>query len=298
MPAIWDDAFRPWFYSRWGRENCVIGARTRKAEYPEYQQRLSIKAAWGGSEDYFIDGRRVAVDDETFIVMNDGRTYASRILSRMPVTSFSIFFRPGMANEVMQSVHNTHAELLEDPEAAAPAVEFSEHVRRHDRVITPMLKHIHRHVAAGVTDEGWYEEHLFSLLHKMIGLCASDKAGCDLIAAARHSTRRELFRRVGLAVNFINTHYAEDIDLEDIAAAALMAPYHCLRVFRSVHEVTPNVYLNERRIRVAARLLQNSAASVDEIAARVGFGSRVTLFRQMKRFRGVAPTALRDIAVA
>jgi AraC family transcriptional regulator len=298
MPAIWDDAFRPWFYSRWGRENCVIGARTRKAEYPAYRQCLSIKAAWGGSEDYFIDGRRVAVDDDTFIILNDGRTYASRIRSRAVVTSFSIFFRPGMADEVMRTMYNTHEALLENPEADAPSVEFSEHVRRHDGLITPLLRHIHHHVAAGVTDEDWYEDQLFSLLRRMIELRIADKATCDLIPAARSRTRRELYRRVGLAADFIHMRYAEAIDLEDIAAAALMAPFHCMRVFRSVYGTTPAVYLNRRRVQVAARLLQKSTATVDEIAALVGFGGRTTLFRQMKRFRGMAPSAVRDSAAS
>ena len=60
MPELAQKGFRDWFYQHWGRENCVISARARHAEYPPYQQRLSIKAAWNGTEDYFIDGRRVA----------------------------------------------------------------------------------------------------------------------------------------------------------------------------------------------------------------------------------------------
>ena len=83
--------FRDWFYARWGRENCLILGRTRHAEYDRYRQRLSIKMARGGSERYFIDGRSVAVDDDSYLVLNDNRSYGSVIDADTEVESFSIF---------------------------------------------------------------------------------------------------------------------------------------------------------------------------------------------------------------
>ena len=63
-------------------------------------QRLSVKLARGGRERYFVDGRSIAVDDDSFLILNDNRTYASRFESNVELESFSIFFRPGMAEEV------------------------------------------------------------------------------------------------------------------------------------------------------------------------------------------------------
>ena len=96
MPATWDKNFAPYFYSRWGKENCVIGARTANAVYIPYEQRLSIKAAWGGPESYFVDNKRLTVNDDTFLILNDGRTYSSSIRTSGPVTSPSAA-RPGCA---------------------------------------------------------------------------------------------------------------------------------------------------------------------------------------------------------
>jgi AraC family transcriptional regulator len=294
MPAIWDDTFRPWFYSRWGRENCIIAARTRHAEYPMFEQRLSIKAIWGGREEYFVDGRRIAVDDETFVILNDGRSYASRLRNRTPATSFSIFFRPGMAQDVARTMASSEESLLDDPDGAAHTpIEFSEQVRRHDRQITPVLRFIHRHAARGVTDEGWYEEQLYFLMQRLLALRSRDRRATEGIPATRPSTRRELFRRVGLGIDFINTHFAEPIGLKEIATASLLAPCHCLRIFKSVRGETPTAYLNERRVQAAVRLLRNSETPVDDVAALVGFQSRSTLFRHMKRARGVAPSDIR-----
>jgi AraC family transcriptional regulator len=248
MPRIWDPAFRSGFYARWGRENCIVSARTRQCEYHPFRQTLSIKAAWGGHEDYFVDGRRVAVDDDTFIIFNEGRTYASQVRARAPMQSFSIFFRPGMADEVLRTVSRTDEALLdESQDRSRMAVEFSEHSRRHDPAITPVLRYIQKQVAAGLDDESWYEEQLYFLLHRMFTLHRRDASAKRAIPAARATTRRELFRRLGLALDFINTRFTERIGLEEMAAAAMLSPYHFLRVFKAVHGMTPSAYLREKR---------------------------------------------------
>src|SRR5262245_33257135 len=86
VPA--NQAFRRHFYARWGRENSVISARSTHAEYPPFTQRLSIKAAWGGRERYCLDSRTTAVDDDSYLILNDLRTYASALESEGPMHSF------------------------------------------------------------------------------------------------------------------------------------------------------------------------------------------------------------------
>jgi AraC-like DNA-binding protein len=293
MPAIWNEDFRRWFYTRWGRENCLILARTRAAEYPLFTQRLSIKSAWGGFEDYYIDGRRIAVDDDTYMILNDGRTYGSCIKSLTPIKTFSIFFRPGMAEEVACALQSSPQRLLDLTAEPHTQPQFAEHLRRHDSVITPILRHLCDHIESGVDDEQWYEEQLYFLLTRLLDLHIRDGAATQLIPAQRPATRKELHRRIGLAIDFINTHYAERIDLARIARAASLSPYHCLRLFKSVTGRTPTTYLNEKRIQVAQRLLRDRKKSLEEVAAEVGFQTRTTLFRHMKSALGAAPSHFR-----
>ena len=292
MPAIAHPPFRRWFYQHWGRENCIVWARARQVEMPPFEQRLSIKAAWGGREEYFIDGRRLAVDDETYLVLNDRRTYASRLDSRTPVISFAIFFRPGMAEEVARCHAAAAAALLDDP-AAARACEFGESLRLHDARISPVLRFIRHHVERGVDDEDWYEEQLYFLLGRMQSLHERDQAAGACVPAARPSTRQEIHRRLGLCIDFIHTNYHRRVGLAQIAAAAHLSPYHCLRLFRSVHGMTPVAYLRQRRLRTAERLLRERTLSIEAISARVGIESRTTLFRQLRAARGASARALR-----
>jgi hypothetical protein len=113
--AVWDPSFRQRFCAKWGRENAVISARTRRVEYPDYRQLLSIKAAIGGTEHYFVDGRHRAVDDDTFLILNAGHRCASRIDEANPVHTFSIFFEPRLAEEVLRALTLPAETLLDNP---------------------------------------------------------------------------------------------------------------------------------------------------------------------------------------
>ncbi len=283
MPPIWDPGFRPGFYARWRKENAVISARTRRAEYPEYDQLLSVKMIRGGSEDYFIDGRRVAVDDDTFLILNAGRRYASRIDGLQPAHSFSIFFRPGLAEEVLDSMVRSAGALLSNPEASAiRSVEFDEQLREHDRSVTPVLRFIQGVVDAGAADPLWLEEQLRFLMARMLVQEQVRARVQERVPSAKAATRRELHRRLRLGVTYLHTHYREAIALRQVAAAAHMSSFHFLRTFRAVYGITPSVYLNRKRTKAAVRLIRESGWPLTEVAEHVGFGSRTTLYRQLR----------------
>ncbi len=283
MPALWDRSFREHFYARWGRESAVISATARHAEYPEFIQLLSIKMASGGGEDYFVDGGRIRVDDDTFLILNDGRRYASLIDELHPVRSFSVFFRPGLAQEVRDALCRSTEAQLADPSAdRSRPPEFDERLREHDGTVTPLLRHIRRVIDAGGGEEGWLEEQLHFLLGRMLGVEGGQRQACELIASAKPATRRELHRRIGLAVTFIHTHYREPIGLKHIARAARLSPYHFLRTFKAVYGITPSTFLQRKRTAAALRLVRESDWTLTDIAQQVGFGSRATLFRHLR----------------
>jgi len=283
MPAIWNPAFRSRFYDRWGRESAVICARARRAEYPEFRQLLSIKAAFGGVEDYFLDGRRIAVDDDTFAIFNAGRSYASRIDALAPVHSFSVFFEAGMVEQVRRTMSATTTQLLADPAGAgAGAPEFAERVYEHDQLVSPALRHIRDAVAAGVDDEAWLEEQLQLLLERMLRLHDRQLRGAAALSASKPATRAELWCRLGRGVDFMHAHFSEPLRLRDIAAAAQLSPFHFLRTFRAAYGITPNCYLNRKRAAAARRLLQSSDWNMTTVALQVGFGSRSNLYRHLR----------------
>jgi AraC family transcriptional regulator len=295
MPAIWDPPFRQQFYSRWGRESAVISASTRRAEYPEFEQLLSVKMMSGGSEDYFVGAQRIAVDDDTFLILNAGRRYGSRIDAMRPAHSFSVFFAPGLAESVRDAMLRDTDALLADPQGdRKPSVEFGERLREHDGSVTPVLRYIRHVVDAGAGEMAWVDEQLQFLLARMLRLEFSKSPAHDRVQSAKPATRRELYRRVGLGTTFIHSHYRESIGLTEMARASHLSPFHFLRTFKAVHGVTPSAYLNGKRTGAAVRLIRESRWTMTEIALDVGFGNRTTLFRHLKKCRELRPNELND----
>lgn len=54
-------------------------------------------------------------------------------------------------------------------------------------------------------------------------------------------------------------------------------------------------WFRSRQVEHAARLLERTPLSVEEIAARSGFGTRSTLHRTFVRVKGMTPTAFRTL---
>lgn len=282
MPAIWDPDFRRSFYQRWGRESAVISARCRRAEYPDYTQLLSIKMLRGGSEDYFIDGRRLAVDDDTYLIVNGGRRYGSCIASLATVHSFSVFFEPGLAAEVHDGLTRSLERQLECPVSeASPELSFDEHLREHDALVTPVLRHIAQVVDSGTATETGLDEQLRILLARMLRAERRVRRRTELICA-RPALRIELQRRLDRARSFMHTHYNEPIRLREIALAAHLSPFHLLRSFKAAYGSTPAAFLSRKRIGAAVRLIESTDWPLSQIAEHVGFGCRSTLFRQLR----------------
>ena len=278
-PAPENDAYRRGFYRRWGLENCIVRGTGRNAEYTQFRQRLSIKVARGGRERYFIDGRSIAVDDDCFLILNDNRTYGSRFESDVDIQSFSIFFRPGLAEEVFGALSTPV-----DGIGAPRAVEFAESLQPHNALVSPMLRYIEHAVTSGVEDGDWYEEQLHFLLERMLAHQRRVAADLQKLTALKTATRIEIHRRLGLAVDLVHAAYETGIGLAEMAEAACLSKFHFLRLFTGLHGITPHAYLQRKRAQAARRLLDATSLTAAQVARRTGFLSRSTMVRQLKRW--------------
>jgi AraC family transcriptional regulator len=287
-----DESARGDWRARWRRENCIVSLRTRHLDFGPLTHSLSIRCAWGGAEYCQLPERTVAVDDCNFLIVNDGRHYSTRIHSTEPVESLAICLHSEFVEQVCgaQSASMEHAL---DGTTKPRTPEFIECLYPHDRTVSPVLRFIKAHLARGVVDEAWYEDQLMFLLMRM--LCHRDRVRADIerLDLVRRPTRREVYRRVALATDFLHTHYSQELDLSTLARIACLSKYHFLRLFTLVHGVTPRTYLQRKRTNVAARMLETTELTMSEIAASVGFGNDSTLLRQMRRWTSLTPRQVR-----
>jgi AraC-like DNA-binding protein len=94
-----------------------------------------------------------------------------------------------------------------------------------------------------------------------------------------------IYKRIVQAKLFIDNHFAENIDLHNIADEACFSRFHFIRLFRSIYGKTPHQYLISVRIENAMRFLQQGF-SVTETCFMVGFesvSSFTGLFKRITR---------------
>ncbi|MFX8957542.1 hypothetical protein ABTN31_19720, partial [Acinetobacter baumannii] len=75
---------------------------------------------------------------------------------------------------------------------AAP--EFSERLHHHDRLVSPALGYIRRHIESGMADEIWLDEQLHFLLQRMLRLEFNLSRQQERVHARKGTTRREVER--------------------------------------------------------------------------------------------------------
>lgn len=95
--------------------------------------------------------------------------------------------------------------------------------------------------------------------------------------------------RLRQVVDYIDAYLAHDLSLPTIAAVANLSPYHFSRMFKHTMGQSLHQYVIAQRIRTAQRLIETSALSLAQIAARVGFADQSHLTRHFKRVYGVPP---------
>jgi AraC-like DNA-binding protein len=101
-----------------------------------------------------------------------------------------------------------------------------------------------------------------------------------------------LYRRIVYAKLFIDNHFDEKIDLDNIADEAFFSKFHFIRLFASIYKKTPYQYLSYVRIEKAKQLLTTSM-TVANVCYAVGFESVSSFTGLFKRMTGETPAAYR-----
>ena len=107
---------------------------------------------------------------------------------------------------------------------------------------------------------------------------------------ANQIARREPLRDLQ---SWVVEHLHERLTVERLAEECGMSPRNFSRVFRREVGVTPAQYVEQARVDAARRHLEDTSASVHEVARACGFGTAENLRRSFMRIIGTPPTGYR-----
>lgn len=97
--------------------------------------------------------------------------------------------------------------------------------------------------------------------------------------------------RLQAAIDYIEAHLTEELDVHDIAARAYISAFHFQRIFSSLCGMPLGEYIRRRRLTLAAQELSRSRhARVIDVALKYSYDSPDSFTRAFRRFHGVVPS--------
>lgn len=99
---------------------------------------------------------------------------------------------------------------------------------------------------------------------------------------------------VSTAIDYIENHLAEKLDLESVAKAVHYSKYHLHRVFTDTVGLSLHDYINRRKLTEAAKLLVFSNQSILEIALIAGYESQQAFSKIFKLMYKRSPNQYRE----
>ncbi|HYV94002.1 MAG TPA: AraC family transcriptional regulator [Chitinophagales bacterium] len=104
-----------------------------------------------------------------------------------------------------------------------------------------------------------------------------------------------LYRRIVQAKMFIDEHFSEPLDLNNIADEAFFSKFHFLRLFKNAYGRTPHQYLTLVRVQRAKELLKNKNTTASQACFDVGFESITSFTSLFKRHTGSTPASFQKL---
>lgn len=124
------------------------------------------------------------------------------------------------------------------------------------------------------------ESRLVDAFAQLIARHADNRLQVRAVKQERQSVRR--------VREYVETHYAENVSLDQLAAIADLSPFHLLRLFQQEMGLSPHLYLTQMRIARAKSLLA-FGLPIAQVALETGFVDQSHLTRQFKRHAGITP---------
>jgi len=134
-------------------------------------------------------------------------------------------------------------------------------------------------------NSGWELQALSGLLG-FYGCILQKNLLCPPVGS--HIHHQKIFR-LKSALEYIDSHYQQNITLEDLSRISGMSPKYFCRLFREVIHRTPIDYLNAFRIDKACTLLETNEYPITEVAFQCGFNDSSYFVRCFKKYKNITP---------
>lgn len=272
-----------------GRNTLISSYRTWHSPHVHVLS-ASVKFAIRGEIDVQTQHGVYRLNNRRFLFLNAYEPYTFQIAPRSAAQTFSLFFR----SRYLASLACARSlDVIPDDGDLSPHLEYPEVlVSASAHTIGGRLRALFDAWQAGASPH-CLSDRVRDVGEALIALRSRSRAQVEDIPAAKRGTREELFRRIQIAALYVRENYTKDIDLNDVARVAGMAPHHLHRTFRAANGVTLHQWLVRLRLDEAKRLVQETDMPISHVCHRVGYSSLPSFTTLFRSHFGRPPAAFR-----
>lgn len=157
-------------------------------------------------------------------------------------------------------------------------------------LLTMLLQMIHQYFSPNE-----YSEFLVysQFLNFLAALGHSQLQTSSFFPQARLYKQKEYIQRFSRLIEYLDVHYTDNLDLNEVSAMTGFSKYHFARLFKQYTNMTFCDYLGQLRLSAAEELLKQPDLSITEIALQSGFSSISTFNRMFRKYKNCTPSEYR-----
>lgn len=221
----------------------------------------------GAETFYYRNGTHVAPAG-SIVVINPGEVHTGQALTEIGWSYRMLYPQVELVQKAARLAGNVRHTI---PDFPKPVI--------YDDKMVTVLRNLHQ-VLEKSTSKLERESHFVSALAQLVARHADGRA-TPIYPSADHQA-------IARVQGFLESHYNENISLEQLADIAGLSLYHFLRLFREQLGLPPHAYLNQLRIEQAKKLLVKDWP-IAHVAAETGFVDQSHFTRRFKQIVGVTP---------
>lgn len=116
-----------------------------------------------------------------------------------------------------------------------------------------------------------------------------------LLSLMTSDMKDDLEEIISQTVSYMESHYHEDLTVQQLAKAAALSPSYYIRQFKKYQDTTPHQFLQFARIRAAKQYLTTTSLSIEAIAIRCGFCNTSHFIMIFRKSTQLSPAQFRKM---
>ncbi len=238
------------FFSRHAHETFAIGVIEQGALEGNYEGDIEIDPA------------------NSIVVVNPGVVHTGRAADETGWTYRMLYLDVSILQQAASEAGQRKREM---PYFPFPVIQ--------DRELAKLMLRLHI-ALEGLTSRLEQDSRLIWTLAQLITRYAGNRPTLKSLGTESQAVKR--------VRDYLETYYAENVSLEQLAAVANLSPFYLIRTFKKQIGLPPHSYLNQVRL-LRAKMLLSQGWQISEVAHQTGFADQSHLTRQFKRMLGFTP---------